>query len=325
MNESSVNISCALAPSPQTAEHIAVAEKLGYARAWCYDSPALYPDVWMTLALAAQRTSTIGLGPAVLVPALRHPMVNAAAIAGLADLAPDRVAVAIGAGFTGRYTMGQRAMRWADVAEYVQVVKSLLSGEETTWEGAAIKMLERASVDVPILIAADGPKGQAVARELGDGIFGAGLPPTGDDLPGWRGMLAFGTVLGDGEDLRSDRVIGAAGHALAVVYHGMYERGTDAVDNMPGGREWREGVEQVPAERRHLAVHDGHLLRVTDRDLPAVLAGADLLPAVSFTGTASQLRDRVTKLQDAGVTELAYQPAGEDITGELERFIAAVG
>ena len=25
-------------------------ERLGYRRAWCYDSPVLYPDVWMTLA-----------------------------------------------------------------------------------------------------------------------------------------------------------------------------------------------------------------------------------------------------------------------------------
>ena len=48
------------------------------ARAWLYDSPALYPDVWVALARAAERTSTIGLGPGVLVPFLRHPMTNAA-------------------------------------------------------------------------------------------------------------------------------------------------------------------------------------------------------------------------------------------------------
>jgi 5,10-methylenetetrahydromethanopterin reductase len=65
----------------------------------------------MTLALAAEQTSRIGLGPGVLVPSLRHPMVNAAAIATLDALAPGRVTVAIGAGFTGRYTLGRRAMR----------------------------------------------------------------------------------------------------------------------------------------------------------------------------------------------------------------------
>ena len=48
----------------------------------------------MTLALAAQRTERIGLGPGVLVPSLRHPIVNAAATATLCALAPRRVAVA---------------------------------------------------------------------------------------------------------------------------------------------------------------------------------------------------------------------------------------
>ena len=106
---SPLHISCAFAPAVSTPGHIALAEKLGYERAWCYDSPALYPDVWMVLAVAADRTSRIGLGPAVLIPSLRHPMVNAAAIAGLAELAPGRVAAAIGAGFSGRYTIGSTA------------------------------------------------------------------------------------------------------------------------------------------------------------------------------------------------------------------------
>src|SRR3954470_4674421 len=106
-----------------TPAHVAEAESLGYGRAWCYDSPALYPDVWMILGLAAARTSRIGLGPAVLVPSLRHPMTKAAAIATLEAQAPGRVAVAIGSGFTGRMVLGQKPMRWADVASYVRAVQ----------------------------------------------------------------------------------------------------------------------------------------------------------------------------------------------------------
>jgi hypothetical protein len=58
-------------------EHIAVSERLGYDRAWLQDTPAHSQDVWMMPALAARRTERIGLGPGVLVPTLRHPMVNA--------------------------------------------------------------------------------------------------------------------------------------------------------------------------------------------------------------------------------------------------------
>ena len=326
-----MRISCAFATSPATPGHIAVAEQLGYERAWCYDSPALYPDVWMTLALAATGTSRIGLGPAVLVPSLRHPMVNAAAIATMSGLAPGRVAVAVGAGFTGRYTLGQRAMRWSDVAGYVRTLRALLRGEEAVWDGAVIKMIHpdgyvaSRPVDVPVLIGADGPRGRAVAAEMGDGVFGAGLPPVGEDLPEWRAVLAFGTVLADGEQLGDRRVLDAAGHALAVVFHSSYERGgAEGVDRLPGGRTWREAVERVPAERRHLAVHEDHLVAMSDRDRPAVEEGLGLLPVATLTGTAAEVRARVGDLAGQGITEIAYQPAGPDIPGELERFLAAV-
>src|SRR5919206_4326661 len=103
-----LTVSCAFATSMATPRYVELAEQLGYERAWLYDSPALYPDVWVTLALAAARTERIGLGPGVLVPSLRHPMVNAAATANLVALAPGRVVVAFGTGFSGRRAMGYR-------------------------------------------------------------------------------------------------------------------------------------------------------------------------------------------------------------------------
>ena len=54
----------------------------------------------MTLALAGVRTERIVLGPGVLIPSLRHPMVTASAIATLVGLVgPDRVIVGAGTGF----------------------------------------------------------------------------------------------------------------------------------------------------------------------------------------------------------------------------------
>src|SRR3954452_3940176 len=133
-------LSCAFPSALDTPDHIAFAEQLGYARAWCYDSPALYADVWMTLALAAERTTRIQLGPGVLVPHLRHVMTNAAAIATLASLAPGRVVVGVGAGLTARLALGQRPLRWDDVALYIRALRALLRGEEVEWEGATIQM-----------------------------------------------------------------------------------------------------------------------------------------------------------------------------------------
>ena len=40
-------LACALPPSSDFPAHARLAEELGYARVWAFDSPALYGDVWV--------------------------------------------------------------------------------------------------------------------------------------------------------------------------------------------------------------------------------------------------------------------------------------
>src|SRR3954452_17874997 len=136
-----MDISCATPTSLASHDHVAVAEELGYTRAWSYDTPQQSPDVWMMLPLTAERTERIGLGPGVLVPSLRHPMVNAAGTAALVGLAPGRVAVAFGTGITGRRAMGYGQIRWAYMEAYIRAFRGLLAGEVTEWERARMRML----------------------------------------------------------------------------------------------------------------------------------------------------------------------------------------
>ncbi|MEQ9337185.1 MAG: hypothetical protein RJQ03_08335, partial [Miltoncostaeaceae bacterium] len=42
-----------LAPTRETPRHIALAEELGFASAWVYDSPLLYHDAFATMPIAA--------------------------------------------------------------------------------------------------------------------------------------------------------------------------------------------------------------------------------------------------------------------------------
>ena len=118
-------------------------------------------------------------------------------------------------------------------------------------------------IDVPILIGADGPKGLAVAAELGDGVFSAAVPQAdATKISDWRALLCFGTVLDKGEELTSPRSSMPRGPAAAVLYHAMYERGgADAARALPGGQSWREAIEAYPEDERHLAIHAGHLVR----------------------------------------------------------------
>jgi 5,10-methylenetetrahydromethanopterin reductase len=325
-------ISCVFAPSLDTPAHIELAERLGYRRAWCYDSPALCADPWMVLALAAGRTSAIGLGPASLVPSLRHPMVTAAALTTLAGLAPGRVSVAFGTGLTGRMLLGERPMRWAEVEEYVATVRALLRGEEARWNGSLVRLTQPAGfaaslpADVAVLIAADGPRGRAVAAGLGDGVLTTRVPRQQAGPGSRQVLLTFGTVLDEGEDAAGPRVLAAAGPALAAAYHAIYEsKGADGVDRLSGGREWREAVEAVELPRRHLAVHDGHLIALSQHDQALLAHAAPLLTSWTMTGTRTDVGARLHALTEAGITEVAYQPMGEDIPRELTAFAQAAG
>lgn len=323
-----LELSCSFPPSRQAVDLARTAESLGYRRAWFYDSPALYPDVWATLARVAEGTEAIGLGPAVLVPSLRHVVTNAAAVLTIEDLAPGRLAVAIGTGFTGRMVLGQRPLSWATTRRYIERLRALLRGEDVELDdGRRTRLIHPQGwgpvlpVSTPILVAANGPLGLEVARELGDGVMtigGAGQPDGG-----WCATFHFGTVLEEGEDPGSDRAIAAAGPGLTALLHGMYEMGSaDALAGLPGGAEWVAETDALPEASRHLTVHAEHMTQVTERD--RALVNGDLLAAMTWTGPPADVRARVEGFAQAGGTEVVYAPHGPDLERELEAFITAV-
>ena len=327
-----MELSAAFATTLETPGDVRIAEDLGYSRAWLYDTPQQSPDVWMTLALAAQGTVRIGLGPGVLVPTLRHPMVNAAATAALERLAPGRVAVGFGTGFTGRRAMGQSTpIPWSYMTSYISVFRALLRGETALWEGGLLRMLHDDAaaagrpVEVPVYIGALGPKGLQVARDLADGLFVASSVPEGAREFDNVAYLVWGTVLDDGETATDERVRAAAGPGLAQRLHGAFEIiGEDVVAKLPGGDAWLDAVRAVPEHERHLAVHDGHCLRLNHADDAAWSAGLHTgLRRFTVSGTADEVRHKVDAYAAQGVTEIVYQPVG-DVRRELERFAAAV-
>ena len=60
------------------------AEQQGYDFCWVWDSPMIRSNVWALLALVADRTSRIAVGPGVAVPALSMAPAVANALAVLA-------------------------------------------------------------------------------------------------------------------------------------------------------------------------------------------------------------------------------------------------
>ena len=113
----------------------------------------------------------------------------------------------------------------------------------------------------------------------------------------------------------------AAGHGAAVYYHFWFENGR-SMEDLPRGTEWLAAYADIPADERHLAVHDRHLVAVNDRDRAFVTP--DILQAMGATFSPAALRERLVAMAAGGMSEIAYQPAGPDIPRELEAFAAAV-
>ena len=299
--------SVALPPSRDVVEHARLAARLGYERVWLFDSPSMYGDIWVAVARVAEAVPDIGVATGVAVTSLRHPMVTASAIATIEELAPGRLWAYFGTGFTARFAMGKRGVRWTELATYVGQVRGLLRGEVVEIDKEACQMLHvpgfgpARPIAVPLGAAPIGPKGFAVARELADGVILTS--PAGNE---------------DG------RLLNAAGPAYVTGFHALASWSPDLVQGASGGAEWLRRIEaERPERERHLAVHEGHLVTVTERDRPLLAAAGEQILETGWTGDAASIAARMAAVGAVGITEVVYGPAGPDIERELEAFAVA--
>jgi 5,10-methylenetetrahydromethanopterin reductase len=322
--------SVALPPSRDVVEHARLAARLGYERVWLFDSPSMYGDIWVAVARVAEAVPDIGVATGVAVTSLRHPMVTASAIATIEELTPGRLWAYFGTGFTARFAMGKRGVRWTELATYVGQVRGLLRGEVVEIDKDACQMLHvpgfgpARPIAVPLGVAPIGPKGFAVARELADGVILTS--PAGNEDRHWQhaALLTNGSVLDPGEDYRSPRLLNAAGPAYVTGFHALASWSPDLVQGAPGGAEWLRRIKaERPERERHLAVHEGHLVTVTERDQPLLAAAGEQILETGWTGDAASIAARMAAVGAVGITEVVYGPAGPDIERELEAFAIA--
>lgn len=320
-----MEINAVFAPSIDTPDHIALAEQLGYQRAWVYDVPVSYADTGITLGLAAARTSRIRLGISVLTPHLRHITMNAALVAHLATVAPGRIDAGVGAGFTSSAYIGKKPAKWADVETYIENLRTLLAGGEVEVDGTVVSLMHspasgiRFPIDVPVWVGAHGPKGFACATRLDAGVV---TNPTHGDNPvpftGPCQLTYYGTVLEEGEPIDSPRAVEAAGPGASLALHmGQY----GPLAGMPEAEGYAAAMEQFDERRRHLELYRGHLMQPNDIDRRFLTA--EVIRRGTMTGTATEIATILRRLEDAGASAVLYQPAGPDIPRELEAFLAA--
>jgi 5,10-methylenetetrahydromethanopterin reductase len=133
-------------PSTSAAELSALSQSMeawGFTHFW-YPDEKFFRECYIGLTLVATHTKRLQFGPCVTDPYSRHPIMTAAAIATLAELAPGRVWLGLGAGGRGLAAMGIDRVRPARaLREAITIIRSLLTGETVDFEGEVISLRER--------------------------------------------------------------------------------------------------------------------------------------------------------------------------------------
>ena len=75
-----------------------LAEDVGFSLVGVADSQSVFRELYATMALCAQATRRVRIGPAVTNPVTRHPAVAASGIATIDEIAPGRAVFGIGSG-----------------------------------------------------------------------------------------------------------------------------------------------------------------------------------------------------------------------------------
>jgi len=114
-------------------------------------------------------------------------------------------------------------------------------------------------------------------------------------------------------------------HEIEVIWvEGNHDHGlTEVMSHLVGIPVYQE-YEWHYAGKRHLAIHDQHLVGLSRADEAAWAAGSwAAIPATTLTGSAVELTEHLAAFAEQGITEVMYQPTGPDIARELEAFITA--
>ncbi len=157
-------------PVSRVVELTKLAERYGFEYAWIWDSHVLWQDVYPIFALMAAATSTIKIGPCVTNPATRDPTVTASALATLNEISDGRMVMGIGRGDSARRVIGQKPVSVESLEESCRLIRDLAAGREAGYDGTSIQ-LKWAQGELPIWVAAYGPRALRMAGRVADGLI----------------------------------------------------------------------------------------------------------------------------------------------------------
>ena len=305
------------------------AERLGYDSVWAAE--AWGTDAVTVLSWMAALTSRIKVGSAIMQIPGRSPA-NTAMTAATLDLMSGGRFI-LGLGTSGPQVVeGWHGDAWGKplgkTREYVEIVRAALrrevvehrgehyripyDGPGATGLGKPLKlMLRPLRADVPIYLAAIGPKNVALAYEIADGWlpifvdperFADAFPPP----PAGFEIAATASVL-VGDDVQALR--DSLKPHLALYVGGMGAKGKNFYNTLVRRYGWEEDAERI--QELYLGGHQ--------REAIAAVPDA-LVDAVALVGPKERIADRLAAWRETAVTTLIVgspQPEALQVMAEL--------
>jgi F420-dependent oxidoreductase-like protein len=309
------------------------AEELGYDSAWAAE--AWGTDAVTVLAWLAASTSRIKVGSAIMQIPGRTPT-NAAMTAATLDLMSGGRFI-LGLGTSGPQVVeGWHGEPWGKplgkTREYIEIVRTALrrevvehagehyripyDGPGATGLGKPLKMMLRPlRPDIPIYLAAIGPKNVALAAEIADGwlpifvdperfdgVFG---PSIAAARPGFEIAATVSVLVGDDVGALRDSLK----PYIALYVGGMGAKGRNFYNALVRRYGWEAEAERI--QELHLAGHQ--------RDAIAAVPDG-LVDAVALVGPKERIRERLEAWRETPVTTLVVgspQPEALDVLAEL--------
>ena len=319
----------------ELADNVALAvaaESLGFDCVWAAE--AYGSDAVSVLAAVAARTNRIGIGSAVLQIPGRTPAMTAMTAATLDALSAGRFH--LGLGVSGpQVSEGWHGVRFADpigrTDEYVQIVRQALSRHRVTAGGrhftlplpggqgkSLVLALQPVRRDIPVYLAALGPKNLDLAGRIADGWLAIFFDPetvggsvdrirraavdAGRDPDDLDVCVTIPTSV-DADPIRAaDR---ARAHA-ALYIGGMGSPKTNFYHRTATEMGFGEEADEV--QRRFLS-----------RDYPGAAAAVpfDFIDRTGLLGDEHRIAERLDRLASAGVTSIAVICFDADLAGKI--------
>ncbi|HEX4108887.1 MAG TPA: LLM class F420-dependent oxidoreductase [Solirubrobacteraceae bacterium] len=303
------------------------AERLGYDSVWTAE--AYGSDAATVLAWLAAQTTRIRLGAGIFQIPGRSAAMTAMTAATLDQLSGGRMI--IGVGTSGpQVSEGWHGVRFprmlARTRDYVAVVRMALSREPVIYEGETLQLplpdgpgkplhltIAPVQEQIPIYLAAIGPRNTELAGEIADGWMPTLFSP--EHVADFRALLQTGAQR-TGRDLSgldiaptaqvcvSDDLAAAREKMrpfLALYIGGMGSRAQNFYNRVVAGYGFQDAAQTI---------QDHYLARRYDDAMAAI--PDELIDTVSLVGPRDRVRERLRAYREAGVGTLVVTPVSFD-------------